>query len=159
MNLSLGILRLAARPLGRSLLLWGGVLLHAFPLSVAAQGDDPWLRIIIELEAEGAGAPVFHFHDMDRAPDTLRTLAAEEGGVEEGVEGVLTLAFAARPLDDILPLLRLLPQDRTEVRVVIRIPPNLRGADLWDFQARLSAERLRRVRIEFGDPPPSKEQP
>lgn len=115
--------------------------------------DDPWIRITIELEIDGTGHTTFHVDDPTLLPDTLRTIGEAEQGVEEIEGGALALHFAGRPLDRMLPeLLAHLPADRSGVSVLVRVPPDLQGGDLWEFQAQLSSARIRRVRITREDP-------
>lgn len=132
----------------------------------ARASTDPWLRITIRLGEGGTGTPTFLFDDPDRAPDTLATLAraesealgddaADRSPVETIEGGTLAVRFGARPLDRIPELLTHLPDDRTGVSVLVRIPPGMTGGDIWEFQAQLSAARIRQVRFETDDPAPS----
>ncbi len=153
----------------RFLLAIVGILVFALPAHVQAASPsqpepvDPWLRITIHLGEDGSGAPTFVFSEPDRAPDTLRTLARAEAEATDGdaaasppVEtldgGALSIRFGPRPLDRIQELIGHLPPDRSEVSVLVRIPAGMMGADIWEFQAQLSAARIRQVRFETEDP-------
>ncbi|TVP59386.1 MAG: hypothetical protein EA351_01585 [Gemmatimonadales bacterium] len=153
----------------RFLIAMVGIVVLALPAGAHADSPassepvDPWLRITIHLGEDGSGAPTFVFPDPDRAPDTLRALARSEAEATDGDEatsppvetlagGALSIRFGPRPLDRIQELIGHLPPDRSGVSVLVRIPAGMMGADIWEFQAQLSAARIRQVRFETENP-------
>lgn len=130
----------------------------ALPAAAGAQGagdgSEPWLEATIEIQREGQGLAIFHFHEPAQLPSSLIELVdREEASSRERVadSDAVILRFAPRELEEVARLFTDLPSDRTGVSVVIRVPEALVGGDLWRFQAELTRERLRRIRIVSGN--------
>lgn len=124
------------------------------------QDPDAWLRITVAVGVDGEGGADFLFAEAGLVPDTLESLARAEARsgpgsgsgalppVEALDDGGVVLHFTPRPLGELEALLAHLPEDRSQVRMTVRIAAGVEGADMWEFQGMLSAQRIRRVRFE-----------
>lgn len=128
----------------------GGANVHA---QGTGDGSDPWLEATIEIEPDGRGSAVLRFLEPVQLPSSLLDLAEkEEDSRREVLDGgtEVILHFAPRELEEVARLFSDLSSDRSGITVLIRVPEELLGGDIWRFQADLSRERLRRVRIVTG---------
>jgi hypothetical protein len=127
------------------------------PVQARQEVPDPPVSAEVRLGPGGVAILDITAREGELVPSGLRARAAEEGegsGVQEFGNGGVHLHFRARPMDDVIPLLREMRERVDALPVLIRIPGDGSAGDVWVFQARLSQAGIRQVRIvsDPGDP-------